>query len=144
MAAWPSQSLAGSLHVEVWNRWCVCGGVPRARAESDPPRVVCVAKFTPKKKTKDRWNWGSCVCTSNRTAGAVSGSDVAVPVQLMVRWQTCASAAALINRSTAASARIFRSGIGEFGELGSGSCSFRDAILLRCRAKRRPALGKGL
>jgi hypothetical protein len=41
----------------------VCGGVPRARAESDPPRAVCVAKFTPKQKTKNRWNWGSCVCS---------------------------------------------------------------------------------
>jgi hypothetical protein len=37
--------------------------------------------------------------------------DVAVPVQLMVRWQTCASAAALINQPfDSRIPRIFRSG----------------------------------
>jgi hypothetical protein len=73
MAAWPSQSLAGSLHVEPLV--CVVGcPVREPRATLLVPCVWPSSHPNRKRKIGGTGVPVFAVCTSNRTAGAVSGS----------------------------------------------------------------------
>jgi hypothetical protein len=130
MAAWPSQSLAGSLHVEPLV--CVVGcPVREPRATLLVPCVWPSSHPNRKRKIGGTGVPVFAVCTSNRTAGAVSGSRRRGP-------RPADGAMANVRISRRPDQPTVRQphptdlsigGIGEFGELGSGSCSFRDAIL---------------